>query len=103
MSEYDRELDVVAVAPDGTIASYAMCWVDRANKVGEFEPVGTRPAFERRGLARAALLEGMARMQARGAETALVSTGGAETGAIRLYESVGFRVINQEFTFARKT
>jgi ribosomal protein S18 acetylase RimI-like enzyme len=103
MSEYDRELDVVAVAPDGTIASYAMCWVDRANKVGEFESVGTRPAFERRGLARAALLEGMARMQARGAETALVSTGGAETGAIRLYESVGFRVINQEFTFARKT
>jgi ribosomal protein S18 acetylase RimI-like enzyme len=102
MSEYDRDLDVVAVAPDGVIAAYAMGWVDRANKVGEFEPVGTRPAFERRGLARAVLLEGMARMQARGAETALVSTGGAETGAIRLYESIGFRVINQEFTFTRK-
>ncbi|MCI0476857.1 MAG: GNAT family N-acetyltransferase, partial [Anaerolineales bacterium] len=77
-------------------------WVDRANKVGEFEPVGTRPAFERRGLARAALLEGMARMKTRGAETALVSTGGAETGAIRLYESVGFKIVNREVTFTRK-
>jgi len=101
MSEYDRALDVVAVAPDGVIAAYAMGWVDRANEVGEFEPVGTRPTFERRGLARAALLEGLARMKARGAETVLVSTGGTETGAIRLYESVGFEIVNQELTFTR--
>jgi mycothiol synthase len=101
MSEYDRDLDVIAVAPDGVIAAYAMCWVDGVNKVGEFEPVGTRPAFQRQGLARAALLEGMARMKARGAETALVSTGEENAGAIRLYESVGFRVVNQELTFTK--
>ncbi len=101
MSEYDRDLDVVAVSPDGVIAAYAMCWIDRANKVGEFEPVGTRPAFQRQGLARAALLEGMARMKARGAETALVATGGSNASAVRLYESVGFRVVNQELTFTK--
>ena len=101
MSEYDRDLDVVTVAPDGVIAAYAMCWVDRANKVGEFEPVGTRPAFQRKGLARAALLEGMSRMKARGAETALVSTDGSNTSAIRLYESVGFEIVNEELAFAR--
>jgi ribosomal protein S18 acetylase RimI-like enzyme len=101
MSEYARDLDVVAVAPDGTIAAYAMAWVDRANKVSEFEPVGTRPAFQRKGLARAALLEGMKRMKARGAETALVSASGSETGAIRLYESVGFRHVNTEVAYIK--
>jgi ribosomal protein S18 acetylase RimI-like enzyme len=40
-------------------------------------------------------------MKARGAETVLVSTGGTETGAIRLYESVGFEIVNQELTFTR--
>jgi mycothiol synthase len=101
MSEYDRDLDVVAVAPDGVIAAYAMGWLDRANKVGEFEPVGTRPAFQRKELARAALLEGMKRMKERGADTALVSTGGSETGAIRLYESVGFRRVNMEIAYIK--
>ena len=101
MAEYDRDLDVVAVAPDGTIAAYAMGWVDRANQVGEFEPVGTRPVFRRKGLARAALLEGMSRMKARGAETALVSTGRSETSAIGLYESVGFKIMNKELNFTR--
>ena len=103
LTEYDCALDVVAVAPDGTIAAYAMGWVDRANKVGEFEPVGTRPTFQRRGLARAALLEGMSRMKARGAETALVSTSGSNEGAIRLYESVGFRRVKTKVAYSKQS
>jgi ribosomal protein S18 acetylase RimI-like enzyme len=100
MPEYDRELDIVSVSPDGTIAAYAMCWVDAENKIGEFEPVGTRPSFQRKGLARAALLEGMRRMKMRGAETAIVCTN-ADNIAKGLYESVGFKQVNIEWDYVK--
>lgn len=92
---YDRELDLVAVAPDGIFGAYAMCWIDPVHGVGEFEPVGAREAYRRQGLTRAVLWEGLRRMQARGMRLARVSTGFTNTAAIRLYESVGLRVVNQ--------
>jgi mycothiol synthase len=92
---YERELDVVAVVPDGTIAAYVNCWIDPLNRVGDFGPVGARPAYRRQGLTRAALLEGMRRLLARGMERVCVSTGIANTPARRLYESVGFQSVNQ--------
>lgn len=101
MPEYDRELDVVAVAPDGIIAAYAMTWVDVENKIGEFEPVGARPDFRRKGLARATLLEGMRRMQARGADTAIVCTDAANV-ATGLYGSVGFKPVNIEWDYVKQ-
>lgn len=101
MPEYNRELDVVSVAPDGTIAAYVMCWVDTENKIGEFEPVGARGAYRRQGLTRAVLLEGMHRMKARGAEMAIVCTN-ADNIAKGLYESVGFKPINTEWDYVKK-
>jgi ribosomal protein S18 acetylase RimI-like enzyme len=62
---YDPDLDTVVVAPDGRFAAFTMGWIDPANRVGTFEPVGTHREFQRRGLGKAALLEGMRRLQAR--------------------------------------
>ena len=98
---YRPELDVVAVLSDGVVASYANCWVDPLNRIGDFGPVGTRPAFRRRGLARAVLLEGLRRMRAAGMDRACVSTGVSNTAARRLYESVGFRVVNEFLDYAK--
>jgi len=91
---YDRELDIVAVAPDGVIAAYVNGWIDPLNRVGDFGPLGTRPAYRQQGLARAALLECLRRMQKLGMERVSVSTGVTNTPAIRLYESVGFTIVN---------
>lgn len=102
MAEYDRELDVAAVSPDGVIAAYAMGWVDTVNKIGEFEPVGACPAYQRKGLTRAALLEGMRRMKERGAHTAIVCTGAKNDPALPLYESVGFQRVDRELEYVRK-
>jgi len=98
---YDRELDVVAVAPDGTIASYVNCWLDQVNRIGDLGPVGARPAYRRRSLTRAVLLEGMRRMQAAGMDRACVSTGIDNAAARRLYEGVGFEVVNRYLDYVR--
>ncbi len=98
---YERELDVVAVAPDGVIAAYVNGWIDPVNRIGDFGPVGARPAYRRQGLARAVLLECLRRMRARGMERVSVSTGVSNTPALRLYESVGFKVVNQYIEYVR--
>jgi ribosomal protein S18 acetylase RimI-like enzyme len=99
---YERELDNVAIAPDGTVAAYAMAWLDPRNLVGEFEPVGTRPAYQQRGLGRAVLLRGLRIMQQRGMREAIVYTNGTNAAAIALYESVGFAVRNRFVKFELK-
>lgn len=96
---YDRELDVVAVSPDGVIAAYVNGWIDPVNRIGDFGPVGARPDYRRRGLTRAVLLECLRRMRDRGMDRVSVSTGETNLAAIRLYESIGFRVVNRYLEF----
>lgn len=98
---YESELDLVVEAPDGRFGAYCICWLDQANGVGLLEPVGTRPGFRRRGLARAVVLEGLRRMKARGAHTALVCFEGDNAPARRLYESVGFGVRSTIYTYTK--
>ncbi len=47
---YQRDLDIIALTPDGVIASYVNCWIDPVNKMGDFGPVGARPDHRRKGL-----------------------------------------------------
>ncbi len=89
---YRPELDIVAVAAGGQVGAFCIVWVDPTNRVGLFEPVGTRPDFQRRGLGRAVMLEGMRRLKQLGMETAIVSTGEDNLAGIGLYKSVGFQI-----------
>lgn len=90
---YRPELDCIAVAPDGRVASYVLAWYDDANRVGLFEPVGTHQDFRRLGLARAVSLDALRRLREAGAELAVVACRGDDAHPVprRLYESVGFR------------
>ena len=98
---YDRELDVVAVAPDGVVAAYVNGWVDPLNRVGDFGPVGALPAYRRQGLTKAVLLECLRRLQQQGMQRVSVSTTVTNIPAMRLYESVGFSVVNQYNEYVR--
>jgi GNAT superfamily N-acetyltransferase len=99
---YMPELDLAAVAPDGTFASYCICWLDSTNKCGEFEPVGTRPAFRRQRLGRAVITEGLRRLKERGARTAIVYSYGANEASTKLYASTGFRTIHKDYDYQKQ-
>jgi ribosomal protein S18 acetylase RimI-like enzyme len=85
---YRRDLDLVAVAPSGELAAFCTVWFDDVTRTGIFEPVGTAPAHQRRGLGRAVMTEGLRRLQCLGATLAYVGSYGPRAHA--LYEAVGF-------------
>jgi mycothiol synthase len=82
-------LDLVAVASNGSFASYVGIAYIEENRYGVFEPVCTHPDHLRKGLARSLMLEGFRRLQKLGAIDVWVGTGD-QLAANRLYESVGF-------------
>ena len=86
----DHEL--IVVAPDGCFAAFLIYWIDPVSKSGLFEPVGCHQDFQRLGLTRALMYEGMRRMVAYGMTTAVVKHQPAQNNpaAAALYRSVGF-------------
>jgi ribosomal protein S18 acetylase RimI-like enzyme len=102
-SPWRADLDCVAVAPDGSVAAYALAWLDEWNRVGELEPVGVRAEEQRRGLGRAVCLFALHRLRDAGAETALVGSRGddAYPGPRALYESIGFRELWRDLVYVR--
>ena len=99
---YDPTLDVVVAAPDGTFAAFAMVWIDPQTCIGSFEPVGTRDGMQRKGLGKAALLEGMRRMKARGMTVAIVLTHAHNAGNIAFYQAAGFTPTNMIMKYEKK-
>jgi GNAT superfamily N-acetyltransferase len=98
---YRPEFDFVVVAPDRTLACSALGWYDEANKVGEFEPVGTHPDHQRRGLASNLMLFGMQRLREAGATHAIVGCRGDDAYPIpkRVYHGIGFREISRDIPY----
>jgi mycothiol synthase len=82
---YRRDLDLLAAAPDGSIASFATFWFDDATRTTYIEPVATVPEHLRKGLARAVITEGLRHVQRMGAVRAFV--GGMEAGPNALYST----------------
>ncbi len=83
---YRPDLDLVAIAPSGEVAAFTTIWYDEETRSGLFEPVGTVPEHQRRGLARALFYEGMSRLKTLGCSLAMVS--GFSVPANALYQTV---------------
>ena len=93
---YQKDLNIVAVAPDGAYASYCGMWQDRANRVANVEPVCTDPDYRRMGLGTAVVLEGIRRC---GAEGATIATVGSDQ---LFYMSMGFKKLFDINLWARE-
>ncbi len=85
---YRRDLDIVAVAPDGELAAFCTVWFDDVTRTAVFEPVGTHPNHQKRGLGKTVMSEGLRRAERLGATLANVSSYGKAAHA--LYMSMGF-------------
>jgi ribosomal protein S18 acetylase RimI-like enzyme len=98
---YRSDLDLVTVAPDGRFASFCIVWPDPVTKVGLFEPVGTHPDFQRKGLGKAVVVEGLRRLKVQGMKQAIVCAEHDNLSAQKLYESAGFRTVHKLYTFEK--
>lgn len=97
---FHPDLDLVAVAPDGSFASYVGIPYDEANRRGIFEPVCTDPDHRRHGLAHTLMLEGLRRLKALGAVDVTVGTGDM-IPANRLYDSIGFTEVHKGYVWQK--
>lgn len=86
------EASVIAVDDGGSVVAFADPFCDHEHKIGEFEPVGTRPSAQRTGASKAVMTRGLQEMRDRGMEQAVVRTGFDNIAAIAAYQSVGFVV-----------
>jgi ribosomal protein S18 acetylase RimI-like enzyme len=108
LANYDPELDLVAVAPDGALAAYVFGSYNREEmelsglKTGFTDPVATHPKYRRRGLSRALLLESLRRLKQRGLETARLGTSSANIAMQKTAQSVGYCVVDQAWHYCKK-
>jgi len=87
---------------DDEVAAFCIVWTDDLNKLGHFEPVGTHPRFQRKGLGKSLLLESLRRLKSEGMTEADVCAYYDNHAAIRLYEAVGFRKVKKLLTYKKK-
>ena len=87
-SLYDPTLDLAVEDANGTPVGYALFWFDPTTRVGLLEPMRVEDEYQRRGLARMLLTNGLDRLARTGAARLKV---GFQTDAARnLYLGAGF-------------
>jgi ribosomal protein S18 acetylase RimI-like enzyme len=107
-ADYERELDLVAVAPDGRLAAYVFGHYNReemalcGQKIGFTDPVATHPDFQGKGLARALLLEAQRRLKERGMQAARLGTSSENIAMQKAAEAAGFCVVDQSYHYAKR-
>ncbi|MEB3282306.1 MAG: N-acetyltransferase [Lyngbya sp.] len=106
--EYNRELDLIAIAPDGTFAAFCESHIypednkRNTRNEGWIIGLGTRREFRQLGLGRAMLLSGMQCLKAKGMDTAILIVDAENpSGALRLYESVGFEKVLTNISYVK--
>lgn len=64
--------------------------------------MGCGTAFQRRGLTRAIMLEGLRRLKRLGGKTAIVCSSGSDEGTTRFYQAVGFKELDRNYTWEKE-
>ena len=90
---YIQDLNFIVEAPNGDIASFCTFRMDPATRLTELEPMGTVPKYQKLGLGKALLEEGIKRLNKYNPSLLFIGgAGGAadNPGANRLYKLTGF-------------
>ena len=84
---FQKELTIVVKAPSRDFVSFAGTWFVPQKKYVYVEPVATDPDFRKKGLGKAAVLEGIRRCSELGAQVAYVGSNQ------KFYQKLGFKKI----------
>ena len=107
---YRAELDLVVVNPDGQFA--ACCYGEifpeenlyKERKEGWINVLATRREFRRMGIGKAILLSNLHQLKATGMDVAKLGVDAdSPTGALGLYESIGFRKIYTTLSYVKNS
>jgi len=98
---YNPTFDLVTESPEGKFASFCIVWPDPVNHIGLFEPVGTHPQFQRKGLGRAVVTEGLRSLKGCGMNRAMVCAEHDNAAALQLYQAVGFEIKQKLLTYVK--
>jgi ribosomal protein S18 acetylase RimI-like enzyme len=105
--EYIPELDLIAVAEDGTFAAFCQSYYDplelarSTRREGWTDPIGTAPTYRKKGLARAIVLAALWRLKDKGIQDAVLGVAGSNEVAQKLYESIGYRAIYTMYDYVK--
>jgi ribosomal protein S18 acetylase RimI-like enzyme len=98
---YRPGLDSLVTAPDGSVAAFALAWLDPLTLAVELEPVGTHPDHQRRGLGAAVCRAALRAARAMGGQQVLIAADGTNPAANGLYASLGLGLAARIIPFRR--
>lgn len=101
---YERELDLVAVTPEGELAAFCICSFEDetdGDRVGFTDPVGTHLDYQQRGLGKAIVTAGLHRLRDKGVSIVKLSTSSANIPMQRLAHSLGFTCVSEKLWFSK--
>ncbi len=102
---YLADLDLVAEAPDGSVAAFCVGWLLQTaggGHVAQVEPLGVCPEYQRLGLGRALLTNMFQRAREHGATRIEVNAESYNVASRGLYEAAGFSA-QTELQFALRS
>jgi ribosomal protein S18 acetylase RimI-like enzyme len=99
---YALAWDLAVVSPEGEHVAFCLARLDQRNRVAAIDPIGTRPEYQRRGLAKALVAECFRRLGACGMRHAYIGAGPKSAVGNRLYESLRPAELFKEHTWIKK-
>ena len=80
--------DLAVLSPEGEHVAFCLARIDERNRVASIDPIGTRPEYQRRGLAKALVAECFRRLNPCGMRYAYIGAGPKSAVGNRLYEAL---------------
>jgi ribosomal protein S18 acetylase RimI-like enzyme len=100
--QYQQDLDLVAVAPDGSLAAFCVCGFDDETRLtGYTDPIGTHPDHQQKGLAKSLVSTGMMLLANSGAQKVELGTSSENIPMQKLALSLGFNLTAEKLWFSK--
>lgn len=100
--QYEMNLDILAIAPDGSLAGFCVCNLDESDKsIGHTDPLGVHPLHQHKGLAKALVNVGISMLAQRGIKKVELGTSSENTAMQSLASSLHFSCYSEKIWFSK--